>query len=76
MNPHPTSDEANADGRNDPLDEVLGLTLQIRDTFNAGFSQLRELSQKLKLIHREQKSSTREFSTLRSTLRSLQGLKL
>ena len=58
------------------VEEAIDLTLQIRDKFNDGFHQLRDLSMKLKLINREQKTNTREFNSVRSTLRSLQGLKL
>jgi DNA polymerase III sliding clamp (beta) subunit (PCNA family) len=73
---NPTNEGTNANEPKSALEETIDLTLQIRDTFTAGLNQLRDLSLKLKLIHREQKLNTREFSTLRSTLRSLQGLKL
>jgi hypothetical protein len=52
------------------------MTLKVRDKFNEGFDMLRDLSLKLKVINRDQKASAREFSSVRSTLRSLQGLKL
>jgi hypothetical protein len=59
-----------------PLEEALDLTLQIRDKFTDGFNLLRDLSTKLKAVHRDHKTSSREFNSVRSTLRSLQGLKL
>jgi hypothetical protein len=40
------------------------------------FNLLRDLSVKLNTINRDQKASSREFNSVRSTLRSLQGLKL
>ncbi|HBJ87427.1 MAG TPA: DNA polymerase III subunit beta [Verrucomicrobiales bacterium] len=72
----PTPEGPTPTGSIATLEEAIDLTLQIRDKLTDGFNQLRDLSLKLKSIHREQKSSVREFSTLRSTLRSLQGLKL
>ena len=57
-------------------EEVIDLTLLLRDKLNEGFNLLRELSFKLKAIHRDQKTSARELNSVRSTLRSLQGLKL
>lgn len=73
---NPTSEEAPANGTPSPLEQALDLTLQIRDKFTDGFNLLRELSAKLKAVHRDQKTSSREFNSVRSTLRSLQGLKL
>ena len=57
-------------------EEALDLTLQIRDKLNEGFNMLRDLSIKLNGVHRDQKNSSREFNSVRSTLRSLQSLKL
>lgn len=59
-----------------PMDEAIQTTLQIRDKFNEGFDLLRDLSLKLKNIGREQRASAREMHSIRTTLRSLQGLKL
>jgi DNA polymerase III sliding clamp (beta) subunit (PCNA family) len=73
---HPTSEEPPANGSPSPLEEALDLTLQIRDKFTDGFNLLRDLSTKLKAVHRDHKISSREFNSVRSTLRSLQGLKL
>ena len=42
----------------------------------ANYSKKLGLPQYSGHIHREQRSSTREFSSVRSTLRSIQGLKL
>ncbi len=58
------------------VEEALDLTLQIRDKFNDGFTMLRDLSGKLKAIQRDQKTNAKEFNGLRSTLRSLQSMKL
>ncbi len=73
---HPTSEEPPPNGPPSPLEEALDLTLQIRDKFTEGFNLLRDLSTKLKTVHRDHKHSSREFNSVRSTLRTLQGLKL
>lgn len=52
------------------------MTLLIRDKLNEGFSLLRDLSLKLKTINRDQKASAREMQSVRSTLRSIQGMKI
>ena len=57
-------------------EDAIDMTLLIRDKLNEGFNLLRDLSMKLKVINRDQKASAREFNSVRSTLRSLQGLKL
>ena len=59
-----------------PVEEAIDMTSLIRDKLNEGFNLLRDLSVKLKTINRDQKASSREFNSVRSTLRSLQGLKL
>jgi hypothetical protein len=58
------------------LDHVIEGVLHIRESFQSGLAKLRGLSQQLKQLHREQRSSSREMQSVRSTLRSLQGLKL
>ena len=58
------------------VEEAIDMTLLIRDKLNEGFNLLRDLSLKLKSINREQKTNAREFGSLRSTLRTLQGLKI
>jgi hypothetical protein len=58
------------------LEECIDLSLAIRDKFNDGFNMLRDLGLKLKLANREQKTNAREIHSVRSTLRSLQGLKI
>ena len=63
------------EGKN-ATEEAIDMTLAIRDKLNEGFNLLRELSSKLKVINRDQKTSAREFNSVRSTLRSIQGLKL
>ena len=57
-------------------EEAIDMTLLLRDKLNEGFNLLRDLSVKLKVINRDQKTNAREFNSLRSTLRSLQGLKI
>ena len=59
-----------------PAEEAIDMTLLIRDKFNEGFNMLRDLGLKLKLANREQKMNAREMHSVRSTLRSLQGLKI
>jgi len=73
---NPTSEEPPTNGTSSPLEEALNLTLQIRDKFTEGFNLLRDLSTKLKAVHRDHKNSSRGFNSVRSTLRTLQGLKL
>lgn len=58
------------------MEEAIDLTLKLRDTLNAGFNMLRDLSGKLKLINREQRTNAKEFGAVRSTLRSLQSLRI
>ena len=59
-----------------PAEEAIDMTLLIRDKLNEGFNLLRDLSLKLKAINRDQKTSAREMQAVRSTLRSIQGLKI
>lgn len=73
---NPTSEGPTPNESKSATEEALDLTLQIRDKLNEGFNMLRDLSLKLKAVHREQKINSREFNSVRSTLRSLQGLKL
>lgn len=58
------------------IEEALALCSTLRDRFQEGLNQIRDLGGKLKLVQREQKSSAKEMSSVRSTLRTLQGLKL
>ena len=81
--PHPMITNPTSEGpspaSNEPknaVEEANDMTLLIRDKLNEGFNLLRDLSVKLKTINRDQKASSREFNSVRSTLRSLQGLKL
>jgi DNA polymerase III sliding clamp (beta) subunit (PCNA family) len=69
--PPPTSNDQKT-----PAEEAIDMTLLIRDKLNEGFSLLRDLSVKLKTINRDQKASAREMQSVRSTLRSIQGLKI
>jgi DNA polymerase III sliding clamp (beta) subunit (PCNA family) len=67
----PTSNETKS-----ATEEAIDMTLLIRDKLNEGFNLLRDLSTKLKVINRDQKTSAREFNSVRASLRSIQGLKL
>ena len=58
------------------IEEAIDLTHSLRDRFQDGVNQMKDLSLKLKLIHREQRTNSRELNSIRSSLRSLQGLKL
>ena len=73
---NPTSSGPTINQTQTSIEEAVDLSIQIRETLNDGFNQLRDLSLKLKQINREQKASAREFNSVRSTLRSIQGLKL
>ncbi len=68
--PPPSSDQKT------PMEEAIDTTLIIRDKLNDGFNLLRDLSVKLKGINRDQKASAREMQSVRSTLRSIQGMKI
>ena len=77
MIPNPTSEgPAPSNDQKTPVEEAIDMTLLIRDKLNDGFNLLRELSVKLKTITRDQKASAREMQSVRSTLRSIQGLKI
>lgn len=63
-------------GNTPNLEEAIEMITQIRDKLIEPLNQLRDLALKLKSINREQKCNSKEFNTVRSTLRSLQGLKI
>ena len=73
---NPTSEGPPPNGPKTTIEECIDLSLAIRDKFNDGFNMLRDLGLKLKLANREQKMNAREMHSVRSTLRSLQGLKI
>jgi hypothetical protein len=73
---NPTAEGPAPNGPKTTLEECIDLSLAIRDKFNDGFNMLRDLGLKLKLANREQKMNAREMQSVRSTLRSLQGLKI
>lgn len=73
--PAPETPPPSADQKT-PTEEAIDMTLLLRDKLNEGFNLLRELSLNLKTINRENKASAREMHSVRSTLRSIQGLKL
>lgn len=74
--PTPDTPPPSSDGQKTPTEEAIDMTLLIRDKLNEGFNLLRDLSVKLKGINREQKANAREMHSVRSTLRSIQGLKI
>lgn len=73
--PAPTPNSPSADTA-PIIEEALTLCGALRDRCQEGLNQIRDLAMKLKLIQREQKTNAREMSSVRSTLRTLQGLKL
>jgi len=58
------------------LDEIAGDIIEVRQTIQGGLLKLRDVSLKLKQVHRGQRSSDRELQSVRSTLQSLQRLRL
>ena len=48
----------------------------MKDSLQEGLIGLKDLGGKLKLLQKEQKTTEREFQSIRSTLRSLQSVKL
>ena len=73
---NPTTEGPISHESKNATEEAIDMTLLIRDKLNEGFNLLRDLSTKLKVINRDQKTSARKFNSVRSTLRSIQGLKL
>jgi len=74
---NPTSEgPTQSNEQKNAVEEAIDMTLLIRDKLNDGFNLLRDLSVKLKTINRDQKASAREMQSVRSTLRSIQGLKI
>ena len=65
-----------SNGTKTPIEEAIDVTNQLREVFQNGFNLARDLNAKLKAVNRDQRTSSREFNALRSSLRSLQGLKL
>lgn len=74
--PSPDTPPPSSEGQKTPTEEAIDMTLVLRDKLNEGFNLLRDLSVKLKGINRDQKASAREMHSVRSTLRSIQGLKI
>ncbi|WP_050025394.1 hypothetical protein [Verrucomicrobium sp. BvORR034] len=57
------------------LEDVLESLDQLRDSCTKSLSQIKDLTGKLRLIQRDQRSSQRGLQTVRHTLRSLQGIR-
>lgn len=57
------------------LEDVLESLDQLRDSCTRSLSQIKDLTGKLRLIQRDQRSSQRGLQTVRHTLRSLQGIR-
>lgn len=58
------------------IEEAIELIDSLKESLQDGLTGLKDLSGKLKQLQREQKSAEREFQSIRSTLRSLQNVKL
>ena len=58
------------------IEDALELIDSLKDSLQYGLTGLKDLSSKLKQIQREQKVTEREFQSIRSTLRSLQSVKI
>ena len=58
------------------IDDVLQMVDGIREGCLQSAGKLKDLSNKLRLIQRGQRSSEREMHSFRQTLRSLQGVRL
>jgi hypothetical protein len=56
------------------LDEALDVVETLKTTFQDALAGLKDA--KLKAVQKEQKTAKREVQTVRSTLRSLQSMKL
>ena len=65
-----------SNGAKTTIEEAIDVTNQLREMFQNGFNLARDLNGKLKTINRDQRTSIREHNALRSSLRSLQTLKL
>ena len=73
--PAPSSPESTT--HNSPrIDDVLQMVDGIREGCLQSAGKLKDLSNKLRLIQRGQRSSEREMHSFRQTLRSLQGVRL
>ena len=58
------------------IEDVFEGLHQVRESLQFNVGKLKDLTNKLRFIHREQRTNNKEVNTLRSTLRSLQSLKL
>ncbi|RYD84728.1 MAG: DNA polymerase III subunit beta [Verrucomicrobiaceae bacterium] len=68
----PTPPQTNASR----IEEALELIDALKDSFQDNIAALKDLSSKLKAVQKEQKTTEREFHSIRSTLRTLQSVKL
>lgn len=58
------------------LDDAIAMVEGLKDTLQTSLTGLKELSLKLKSVQRDQRTSARELQSFRSTLRTLQNVKL
>ena len=58
------------------IEDALQTVDALKDSFQNGITTLKDLSTKLKQIQRDQKTSAKDLQQFRSTLRSLQSVKL
>lgn len=78
LNPTPPADprlQTPPDPGSPRLEDVLESLDQLRDSCTRSLSQIKDLTGKLRLIQRDQRSSQRGLQTVRHTLRSLQGIR-
>jgi DNA polymerase III sliding clamp (beta) subunit (PCNA family) len=78
LSPAPPADprpQPTAEPGSPRLEDVLESLDQLRDSCTKSLSQIKDLSGKLRLIRRDQRSSQRGLQTVRHTLRSLQGIR-
>jgi hypothetical protein len=57
------------------MEDVLESLDQLRDSCTRSLSQIKDLTGKLRLIQRDQRTSQRGLQTVRHTLQSLQGIR-
>ena len=71
VQPQPDNDQPPA-----TIDEVLASLNKIGESLRDNLNGLRDVSLKLKAVGREHRNSAKEMNSVRSTLRTLQGLRL
>jgi DNA polymerase III sliding clamp (beta) subunit (PCNA family) len=72
---HPPTENPSPQSSAPTLEEALDLVEALRDACSKTLSQIKDLTGKLRLIQRGQRSSEREMQSVRHTLRTLQGVR-